>query len=905
MLRLPTASVDLDGLTLQRDGVEHVLTAQEAELLRYLAERSDGPVARQELLTEVWGYAPQVVTRAIDATVSRLRAKLEPDPRKPRSLVSVRGKGYRLHVLAPEPDPATRPATRTSLVGREQEHRAIASLLDDVGVVQLVGPGGAGKTTLARALSDERGGHFIDLSTARTVEEVPTAVAHALRLPLSRDDAAATWRRIAHVLADAPALLVLDNLEQLPEATAELLQALWKETGAPLVLTSRRALVPTWPSVLVGPMEPDDARTLLVRAARRVAPNWSPDDDDVLGELVEAVDRLPLALELVGVRLPALGAHALLPRIRELQHVGDGRAGRHASLATTVAWSWTQLCPVDRRRLAWWSVFRGAIPTEAAMAVAPAAADARWGDGAPAGGDAFATMLRLQDASLLDPSRRGGLRLWVAVRAFAGEQLSDHGEREDAERAHAQWLLSQLPASPGLLGGAARTSAEVWVMEHRADLAAAVEHQLPRDPDLGLRLGLGLMAATRRMVLADARRVYDLLAPLVDRCTDPELIVRGHLAFVRLQRHQPKGGAWEDRLDRAREVLDTQCDHVDPRQLARLDAAWHQLLANRMRRDGDLDAAIERYRIARGFAEQAGDRFRHALLDHDEGAALRRRGDYDEAYILIMRSLAAHRSQGNRRYEALGLQSLASVRRQQGHPEHAAQLGEQAIAVARRSDDPFSLAEALANHGNALTQLGRVDEAEAVLREAVDLQRSLGNMVALSFGLGNLGAVREQQGDEVDAELLIQEALEVATAAGVPYAAAFWQLRLGQIAHGRGDVRTADLHYGPAVAALDKHHAWPHSGFARAFAAIAAAELGRPDEALAHLGVSDRLRGDGGLAAQAAAAADALVTFHRGATTAAALARFEELGGRVEAVRDEPLLRPVRLLWVRAFGDDC
>ena len=382
MLRVPTATIDLDGLTLQRDGVEHVLTAQEAALLRYLGER-DGPVARQELLTEVWGYAPRVVTRAIDATLSRLRVKLEPNPRKPVSLVSVRGKGYRLHVVASPPVPAAPSATaapRTLVLGRQEEWASARALLDAGGVVQLVGPGGAGKTTLARALSEERGGHFVDLSACRTVAEVPTAVAHALRLPLSRDAAEGTWKRIAHVLAQAPALLVLDNLEQLPDAVADLIRRLWETTRAPLVLTSRRSVMSEAPVLGVGSLDPVAARALLERSARRVAPSWSPAHEELLDELATAVDCLPLALELVGARLPALGAAALLPRIRQLLHVGDGRAGRHASLSRTVAWSWEMLAPVDRRRLAWWSTFRGAVPAEAALATAPRDAGARWGD---------------------------------------------------------------------------------------------------------------------------------------------------------------------------------------------------------------------------------------------------------------------------------------------------------------------------------------------------------------------------------------------------------------------------------------------------------------------------------------------------------------------------------------------
>ena len=267
---------------------------------------------------------------------------------------------------------------------------------------------------------------------------------------------------------------------------------------------------------------------------------------------------------------------------------------------------------------------------------------------------------------------------------------------------------------------------------------------------------------------------------------------------------------------------------------------------------------------------------------------------------MLMRCLANHRAQGNTRYEALALQSLASTRRLQGHVDDALRLGEEAIASARASGDPFALAESLANHGAALTHQGRIDDAGAALSEALDLQRSLGSEVALSFALGNLGAVREQQGDLIEAEMLVQEALARATSAGVPYAAAFWTLRLGQLAHGRGDVAGAYPTYEAAIEALDQQQAWPHLGYAYAFAAMAAAELGRADDARAHLAGTERLRDEGGLSLQVAAVSAALVARHLGAAEDVVRGRFQELGGDEALLAAEPLLRPLLGLWLRA-----
>ena len=71
------------------------LTHREFELLRYLAERLDQVVPRDELLREVWGYIDATLpTRSVDQTMVRLRKKIEPDPHHPEFIRTVHGDGY-------------------------------------------------------------------------------------------------------------------------------------------------------------------------------------------------------------------------------------------------------------------------------------------------------------------------------------------------------------------------------------------------------------------------------------------------------------------------------------------------------------------------------------------------------------------------------------------------------------------------------------------------------------------------------------------------------------------------------------------------------------------------------------------------------------------------------------------
>ena len=81
---------------LSRGGTPIRLTDVEASLLKALAE-SPGSILSREELTEATGATGG--GRAVDVQVTRLRRKIEPDPRLPRYLQTVRGKGY---VLRPD-----------------------------------------------------------------------------------------------------------------------------------------------------------------------------------------------------------------------------------------------------------------------------------------------------------------------------------------------------------------------------------------------------------------------------------------------------------------------------------------------------------------------------------------------------------------------------------------------------------------------------------------------------------------------------------------------------------------------------------------------------------------------------------------------------------------------------------
>ena len=97
-IRLGDIEVDFEAHTARRGSTPLHLTHREFEILRYLAERRDRVVHRNELLREVWEIVDGSTTRAVDFAVARLRRKIEPNPPEPRFLRTVHGDGYSLTV---------------------------------------------------------------------------------------------------------------------------------------------------------------------------------------------------------------------------------------------------------------------------------------------------------------------------------------------------------------------------------------------------------------------------------------------------------------------------------------------------------------------------------------------------------------------------------------------------------------------------------------------------------------------------------------------------------------------------------------------------------------------------------------------------------------------------------------
>ncbi|MDI1464793.1 helix-turn-helix domain-containing protein [Catellatospora sp. KI3] len=260
-------------------------------------------------------------------------------------------------------DPAAGPwrggrAPGTSLIGREDEVDRLADLVTAHQVLVLTGPGGVGKSRVARAVAERAGRWFAAGIAVVELGRIPAdrgtdpdhvfEAAQAAVTAVAGDSARSSGDRL---------LLILDNAEHLVWTLSLLVpQLLGERPGLHVVITSRRPPVLPGAAIweLAPPAEPAAVELLLDRARTGCPTLDLAAERPGLIELVRRLDCLPRLVELAAYRLRLVPLAALLADNRWLHSLGwaDGTALPHQrSLAASLDWSLDLLDDRHRRLL--------------------------------------------------------------------------------------------------------------------------------------------------------------------------------------------------------------------------------------------------------------------------------------------------------------------------------------------------------------------------------------------------------------------------------------------------------------------------------------------------------------------------------------------------------------------------
>ncbi|GAA2534584.1 MULTISPECIES: BTAD domain-containing putative transcriptional regulator [Streptomyces] len=703
----------------------------------------------------------------------------------------------------PEP---TLPALASSLVGRDQDVRALRTLLLQRRLVTLTGPGGVGKTRLAHATAESLTGAFTDgcclveLADTGGLRRLASTDALAERVMAAlgiRENAEDDHKNPAHRLADALAarrlLLVLDNCEHVVESAARLTGLLLSRAAHLHVLTTSQEPLRTRNETVypVAPLSlPPTGRPaletvtsagavqLFVERATATDPEFVLDATTapLVANVCRRLDGIPLALELAATRVRSLGIRELHDRLDDrfkiLNNGYRDAPSRHRTLQATLDWSWGLLDARERTVLRRLSVFGEGCGLEAAEEVCS-------GDGVSRADvvDALGVLVERSFAVRTEGPCGPRYRLLESVAAYARDRLAESGEGTVTARRHLRHCVRLAERARPRLYGREQSR---WFRS--LDLESAnVQRALREAADTGAaRDALRLVNSLAwywfvRGRLNEARRA---LATALDTPgpAAPEERVEAEFwhAGIRLllgehvTEHDPgRGYGAGATVESARAEWflahaqwtvgaladgERRVEHVLVRFRA-LGDAWGTAAALTTRAAfalarGDLEVPRGNVEEARARFAELGDLWGRSKTTDVLGRLAEISGDYDLAARLHRESLRMARAlemwpEVSAKLSGLGRIALLAQRYEEADALHTRALR----LAAEQGDQP---AEQFAALGLALSarRQGRLEAAEERLRPWLAWNRRRDDAPGLALVLAELGFIAEQSGED-------------------------------------------------------------------------------------------------------------------------------------------------------------
>ncbi|WP_285706082.1 BTAD domain-containing putative transcriptional regulator [Microtetraspora sp. NBRC 16547] len=707
---------------------------------------------------------------------------------------------------------ASLPAQLTSFVGRSEDVEVVTRLLGTARLVTLLGPGGVGKTRLsieaAGRLPDQLDVRFVELAPLRDGAALPHAVLRALGLResalLAPPSGTEPLPRLVAALADRRLLLVLDNCEHIVEAAAALAgHLLAVYPGLRIMATSREPLGITgenlWP---VRSLAPSSAARLFADRAAAVRPGFVPDGagGEAVRRICEALDGLPLAIELAAARMRTHELDELLDRLHDrfrlLSRGSRTAEARHQTLRAVVAWSWDLLSPDERMLARRLTVFSGGATPRAAEQVCDIP-------------DAEDVLDSLADKSLLDVgyvtgfgagshtgSRTGPgtgtrrYRMLDIIRAYCAEQLDAAGETDALRRAHAHHFLALArEADPHLRRSGQLEWLDRLAAEHE-NLNAALHWAVQAgEVELGLDLIASLSSyfwirGVHAVAAAPAAALLDAIGTSLPPGREGAYVLCVLTAIGRLDRE-----TWLLHRQAAESLL-----AAGRGRHPAVTLLWP--LVNAL--EGDPAVTFSLLTAA----GSGSDPWERAITDLILGYPQLASGDLAAAERTFTATVDAFRVVGDRWGTALALDALAGIASMRGDPSRALALTDEALRLTRRIGALEDIADLLCNRGDY--RLGSADPsaARADFEEAADAARQAGSPAGLAAALRGLGDVARLEGDLPRARDLYERALERFDTHWVRSLGHRTRalVGLGRIAEASGDLADARAHYLDAVA---------------------------------------------------------------------------------------------------------
>ncbi len=663
-------------------------------------------------------------------------------------------------VVRSTPPRSNLPALDVDLIGRQRETGEILELVKARRLVEIVGPGGVGKTTLAiaaaRMLVDDRDVWLVRLESAATLEDIIDATTSALGV-------AGGEPALIERLRAGPAVVIFDNCEHLIDDAAAWTERLLEHAPpVRVLLTSQTAL--DVPGSAVFHLDPLDLEQSVELFLKRANLHREPSEDErgqeTVRELCRALDGLPLAIELAAARTRTLSTSEIVRRLDDrfavLHDPTSRKPERRRALRSTIQWSYDLLFADDQRGLCAIAVFNGGAALSAVESVAASL-------GVPSStaidvvGRLVSRSLVVVDVDSNDDHRR--YRLLESIKAFAFEQGRADGIAQIAQRAHAEWYADAADASTSGVRGAGQDTHLMFARRERSNIDTALSWCRVNDPTMALRIAIGFGWAW--IVLGDTRGAERIETALVSAgvLATPGQRAEALLLIGWIEASTGHLQPARSRVDEATAIarllddpaLEAKCayylayivSHDGEFELGlelteraavlmdELDLPWDKaangLFAARAATSlGDGQRATEKAEAVTAYLRVVDDPWLHVRGDAMLGELARLQRRFDDAVSHLRRTTEACRYRSYAQAEAYQTTSLGRAQCLAGDIETGVATLSRGIEKAEAIGDSRMAALARVHLGRVLRGLGRTAEARSALENAVTWQRNAG-----------------------------------------------------------------------------------------------------------------------------------------------------------------------------------
>jgi predicted ATPase/predicted negative regulator of RcsB-dependent stress response len=699
------------------------------------------------------------------------------------------------------------PEIADRFIAREDEIESSVNFLrsEDCRLLSIIGPGGCGKTRLSIEIADQvhvefsHGALFVPLNAQLKSEELSTAIASALDFSFHGSTDSSV--QLMDYLSTKRFLLVIDNLEHVPESVELIAKIISNCKGVKIIASSRSKLdtksehilrlsglqIPE--SIQSSGWQLEPAIRLFESRAQKSDLEFelSSESGEAIIQICRLLDGMPLGIELAASWISVLPCEKILSEIKKnldfLESSQVESLNQFKSLRAVFDYSWGLLESREQDILSKLSIFLGRVPRDPAEKIALAT---------------LTDFRDLLDKSLLQKEADESFRMQLLLRQFAYEKLDANTpvmqdvitryceyysqiltRDEDDIRKRNLLILTETLKDIENISFAWQLALEQKNINFLQETSISVFYALNH---------LSNFAHAANFFLSAREVVESWNTESLDQQLVKNVGAKLNVLYAYFISRMGE-------LDAARNILTQSIIQLREFGNGKILALASRFLANVEEKQGNFSESIALLEQSLDQSKSLGDSLGMANALNNLGNIETQRGKLDEAERLHHESLDLRRKIEYFSGVAASYDNLGNLALRREMYQQAKELYEQSVEITRELKDTWHLAITLSNLGFAEMELENYGRAQELHQESFELRHEMGDRRGKAIAWNNMGMVAERMGSYEVALNLLKQSESIRVEIGDKWGLAYCRNQMGKVCYEIGEFELAESYY--------------------------------------------------------------------------------------------------------------